>query len=271
MLSSIAGKKCLFENELFIRLLLNYQQEPGANMPTFNIKLIGREEIAENTMAFTFEKPEGFTFKAGQCGDFTLIDPAETDAEGNTRAFSLTSPPFAKGLTIATRMRDTAFKRVLKHLPLGSLLQFNAPSGSFTLHNNTSIPAVYITGGIGITPVLSMVLQATKDKLPHHIYVFYANHKPEEAAFINVLKSLESGNPNYHFIPTMTALSQSNNEWTGERGHIDQHMLKKYLNHLSKPIYYLSGPAAMVASMRSMLNDAGVDDDNIRAEEFSGY
>jgi ferredoxin-NADP reductase len=239
-------------------------------MPTFHIKLISRKKIAENTMAFTFEKPEGFTFKAGQSGDFTLNNPKETDAEGDTRAFTLTSPPYANTITIATRMRDSAFKRVLKNIPLKTSLKLVAPSGSFTLHNNTSIPAVYVTGGIGITPARSIVMQATKDQLPHQIFLFYSNHNPDEAAFLDELRSLEHENSNYRFIPTMTKIAHSS-QWDGERGHIDKTMLQKYINDLSQPIYYISGPATMVASMRSMLNDAGVDDDNIRTEEFSGY
>src|SRR6185312_13489548 len=124
-------------------------------MPIYNIKLIEKKEVAEGTMAFIFEKPDGFTYKAGQFGDFTLINPKETDAEGNTRGFSLTNPSYAKELMLATRMRNTAFKRVLKDLSLGAELKFDAPYGSFTLHNNKEIPAVFLTGGIGITPVRS--------------------------------------------------------------------------------------------------------------------
>ena len=73
-----------------------------------------KEEIADGTMAFHFEKPGGFAFKAGQFGDITLINPIETDAEGNTQGFSLASAPYEADLMFATRMRDTAFKRVLK-------------------------------------------------------------------------------------------------------------------------------------------------------------
>ncbi|MEO6798102.1 MAG: hypothetical protein ABI401_05085, partial [Candidatus Dormibacter sp.] len=53
--------------------------------PVFMAKLNGREEVAEGTMAFHFEKPPGWTFRAGQFIDMDLIDPPETDAEGNTR------------------------------------------------------------------------------------------------------------------------------------------------------------------------------------------
>jgi ferredoxin-NADP reductase len=84
-------------------------------MSIYKAKLKRREEIAAGTMAFHFEKPEGFIYKAGQYVDYALINPSETDAEGNTRGFSLASAPYEDDLMSATRMRDTAFKRVLKH------------------------------------------------------------------------------------------------------------------------------------------------------------
>ncbi len=122
-------------------------------MAIYKVKLKSKREIAEGTMAFYFEKPEGFVYKAGQSADCTLINPAETDAEGNTRALSLASAPYEDDLMFATRMRDTAFKRILKTMEPGTELTLDAPHGSFTLHNNVSIPAVFLTGGIGVTPV----------------------------------------------------------------------------------------------------------------------
>src|ERR1041384_8232403 len=109
-------------------------------MPIYKTVLRGKEEIAAGTMAFHFEKPGGFAFKAGQFGDFTLINPAETDAEGNIRTFSLASAPYETDLMFATRMRDTAFKRVLKSMEVGTEVSLNAPYGSFTLHNNSTTP-----------------------------------------------------------------------------------------------------------------------------------
>jgi ferredoxin-NADP reductase len=60
-------------------------------------------------------------------------------------------------------------------------------------------------------------------------------------------------------------------EWHGESGHITKDMLTKYISDLTTPIYYLSGPASMVTTMRQILIDAHVNEDNIRTEEFSGY
>lgn len=232
-------------------------------------KLISKKEIAEGTMAFTFERPEEFEYKAGQFLEITLIDPPETDAEGNTRAFSIANAPYEEGLTVATRMRDTAFKRVLKNFSRGSEVQLDGPFGSFTLHNASRKPAVFLIGGIGITPIRSIILQASHQQLPHSLYLFYSNRRPEDAAFLKDLQEVK--NPEYHFIPTMSDMERSQVKWDGEVGYIDSAMITRHLADLETPIYYLAGPAAMVKAMRQLLSDMGIDDDNIRTEEFSGY
>lgn len=240
-------------------------------MPLYKVKLKSRTEIAVETMVFRFEKPEGFTYKAGQFADYTLINPTETDAEGNTRGFSLASAPYEDDLMFATRMRDTAFKRDLKAMALGTELTLDAPYGSLALHNNASIPAVFLTGGIGITPVRSILLQAMHDNVPHQIFVFDSNRRPEDAAFLAELREPRKQNPDYTFIGTMTDMKESNQEWHGETGFITKPMLLKYIADLTLPIYYIAGPSGMVTAMRMTLSEAGVNDDNIRTEEFSGY
>ena len=233
--------------------------------------LIKHEEIAEGTIAFHFAKPPDFQFRAGQSVDMTLIDPAENDAEGNTRAFSLASAPFDDDLMIATRMRDTAFKRVLRTSVIGLRVKIEGPSGSFVLHRKADKPAVFLAGGIGITPFLSIIRQATHDKTAHQMYLFYSNRRPEDAPFLDVLSQIAKQNPNFHLIATMAEMDRSKRPWTGETGFINKEMLAKYLPTLQGPIYYLAGPPAMVAAMRRMLTEAGIDEDDIRTEEFSGY
>jgi ferredoxin-NADP reductase len=234
-------------------------------------KLLLREEIAEGTMAFHFEKPSGFHCKPGQSADVTLFDPPETDDEGNIRTFSIASPPFENELVFATRMRDTAFKRSLKNVPLGTEVQIAPAVGSFTLHKNPAKPAVFLAGGIGITPFLSMVRQADRDRLSQALYLFYSNRCPEDAAFLSTLQALEKTNPNFRLICTMTEMAKSKKEWKGETGFIIKEMLTRYLSHLQGPIYYTAGPPALVTAMRQMLTASGVDEDDIRAEEFAGY
>jgi NAD(P)H-flavin reductase len=75
-------------------------------------------------------------FKAGQYLDVTLLDPSETDSEGNVRRFSIASTPHEDTLMAVTRMRDTAFKRVLRTMPIGTAIKIEGPSGDLTLQNN---------------------------------------------------------------------------------------------------------------------------------------
>ena len=240
-------------------------------MPAFRIKLLSRTEVAEGTMAFFFDKPAGFEYKAGQSGDFTLLAPPETDAEGNTRAFSIANPPHENELMISTRTRNTAFKRVLRSMPIGTELQLEGPFGAMTLHNNSARPAVLLAGGIGITPFRSMLFHAAKALLPHRLFLFYSNRYPEAAAFLEELLDLEQHNPNYRLVATMDESGGTHREWHGEKGHLTGEMLKRHLPTLEGPIYYVAGPPAMVSGLQKMLNEAGINDDDIRSESFSGY
>ena len=238
---------------------------------TYQSKLKAREEVAEGTMAFHFDKPVGFQFKPGQYADLTLINPAETDSEGNVRTFSIASAPYEGELLFATRMRDSAFKRVLGSVPLGTEVKLEGPMGSFTLHKNQAKAAVFLAGGIGITPFLSILRQAAKEKLPHLLYLFYSNRRPEDAAFLRHLEDLAKSNSKFIFVPSMSETEKSKLEWRGERGLINRDMITKHFCDLQGPMYYIAGPPAMVAAMRDVLSKAGVDEDDVRTEEFGGY
>ena len=233
--------------------------------------LTKREEIAEGTVAFYFTKPADFQFRAGQSIDLTLLNPPETDAEGDSRTFSIASAPFDSDLMIATRMRDTAFKRVLRKALPRLQVKIDGPGGSFVLHRKSEKPAVFLAGGIGITPFLSMIRQAGHDQSPHHMYLFYSNRRPEDAAFLDLLSEATKLNPNFRLIATMTEMDKSHSEWKGEIGLVNKDMLTKHLPSLQGPNYYLAGPPAMAAAMQRILIEAGVDEDDIRTEEFSGY
>lgn len=240
-------------------------------MSTYRSTLLGREEIAAWTMAFHLAKPPGFTFKAGQAIDVVLSEQAGMD-EGNARhTFSIVTAPHEDKLTIATRMRDTPFKNRLKDLPDGAAIGIDGPSGSLLLHKQHDRAAVMIAGGIGITPFISILRQAASDPLPRHLVLLYSNHRPEDAAYLAELQALERSNEHFRLLATMTRMSNSSEPWSGATGAIDAKLLREVSAELPAPIYYLAGPPAMVAAMRKTLNDAGVDDDDLRSEEFYGY
>ncbi len=240
-------------------------------MAASTVTLRRRETVATNTMAFHFDRPPDFRFEGGQSVELTLLEPTEMDEAGSTRTLSIASGPQDEELVVATRLRDTAFKRGLAALPIGAAVQIEGPYGSFTLHHNAARPAVFLAGGIGITPFRSLVRQAVTGHLPHALYLFYANHGPEDAAFLADLQALAAAHPTFHFIPTMTGMTGSGRPWDGATGRIDQAMLSGQLSSLNGPIYYIAGPPAMVTDLRAMLSAAGIDPDDMRSEEFAGY
>lgn len=238
-------------------------------MTTYDVRLKGRESIAEGTMAFHFEKPTGFSFKAGQAVEIALIDPPAGDGQSK-RTFSLVSAPFENTLTVATRMRDTAFKRALKTLPDGASIKLEGPFGDLSL-GNAARPAVFIAGGIGITPFMSMLRQAAQDPSPHPLFLVYSNRRPEDSAFLAELQGLERQNKNFHLLATMTEMSKSVRKWDGETALVDAGLVKQFIGDAAAPVYYVVGPPAMVGAMKETLGGAGVAGDNIRTEEFYGY
>jgi len=110
-------------------------------------------------------------------------------------------------------MRDTAFKHALSILPIGTEVGIEGPMGSFTLHSNASKPAVFLAGGIGIAPFLSMLSYAAEERLRHSTLLFYANRYLEDAVFIDALRKLEKSNSSFRFVPTLTRMPNNNGVW----------------------------------------------------------
>ena len=120
-------------------------------------------------------------------------------------------------------------------------VKIEGPSGDLILQNDSTRAAVFLAGGIGITPFRSIVRWATKEKLPQRVFLFYSNRRPEDAPFLAELQSLERDNPKYKLIASMTEMEKSHQPWDGETGFIDQEMLGRQLKGAASPIYYIAG------------------------------
>ena len=238
-------------------------------MAEFQMTLIDRQRIARDTMAFWFDtNGSRYQFRAGQHADFTLLLPSlEVD---NSRTLSLAnSPNESNQVMVALRMRETGFKVALKTAALGSKFKVSRPRGSFTLHQDITRPAVFLAGGIGITPMRSILHWAAQERLPHKLYLFYSNRDVVDAAFLEELEGLAVQNPRFTLIPTVTRLNSPT--WPYEIGHIDRGLLMRYLRGLDGPVYYIAGPSGMVNAMTTVLRCSGVSDDDVKTEEFGDY
>jgi ferredoxin-NADP reductase len=233
-------------------------------------KIKEKREVAKGTLMVEFDLlGEEVDFTPGQYFWVTLLDPPYDDDKGPRRHITVVTSPNDRGvLGLATRVRDSAFKRSLAELPVGTEVDVEQPKGDFVLPEDTEQEYVFIAGGIGITVFRSMLRYIAEEGLPHRVTLVYSNRDVESTAFLGELKELEEANPNLRLVLTMT----EDPGWDGESRRIDAATLRDHLgDDLNAYTYLIAGPPGMVEAMEKMLADAGVPEEQVRPEQFSGY
>jgi ferredoxin-NADP reductase len=238
---------------------------------TFRSRLVSREIVAEQTLALRFTRAPGFRFLAGQYLDITVINAPEQDAEGPMRSFSIASAPDEPELLVVMRMRDTAFKRTLAGLEPGAEVILEGPAGDFVLDAGEVRPRVFIAGGVGIAPFLSMLREARASARIGETILFYSNRRPEDTVFLQELEAIARELPGFRLVATMTRMAESAREWQGETAHVGTALLGRHLSSVRGPVYYVCGAPTLIAGVRYELEHAGVAGDDIMIEMFGGY
>jgi ferredoxin-NADP reductase len=172
---------------------------------------------------------------------------------------------------ISTSIRESPYKKRLSALEVRTKLKVKGPNGKFILHEDFSKSAVFLSGGIGVTPFRSMIKYATDKNLPIKIEMFDSNRNEQNILFKNDFDDWASTNENLEIIYTLT--DEVGYDWKGEQGKIDRAMLTKYLgvNEFENSIFYICGPPAMLKAMTDLLLDTQIPKERIKVEEFTGY
>jgi ferredoxin-NADP reductase len=229
-----------------------------------------KQEVAKGTLVVTFDLlGEEVDFKPGQYFFVTLPDVGHQDEKGLRRHITAVTSPNERGvLGFATRMRDSAFKRSLRELPVGTEVEVEPPKGKFVLPEDPSRPLVFVAGGIGITVFRSMLRYIRDERLPYRVTLIYTNRDAGSTAFLEELRQLERELPDFRLILTMT----QDAGWNGETRKIDPQFFKDYLgSNLNELTFMVAGPPAMTEGMQQALEEAGVKEENVIAERYSGY
>lgn len=234
-------------------------------------RLVDRAWVAQETFSVQVERPEGFTFQAGQYADLTVLNPPDRDALGPIRSLSIASAPDAPHLEFVMRLRDTAFKRTLAAMPAGTELLIEGPFDDLRLECGAARPLVFLAGGVGIAPFMSALRGAASGGGALQATLFYANRRPEDAAYLEELLSLERKLRGFRMVPTMTRISESRGSWRGETARLGVDLLARNLPALVGPSYYVVGSPRLISQMRVALRGAGVDDADIGLEMYAGY
>lgn len=231
-------------------------------------KIIDKKEVAAGTLMVTFQLEQDVTFKSGQYIFVTLPKLKYPDERGPKRQFSINNDPsVGDQITITTRLSESGFKKTLNDLPLGSQVELGPIAGVFTLPEDQHRPLVLIAGGIGITPYMSMLRHIAKKALDFKISLVYSNRNQHSTAFLDELKQLAVQIPNLKLILTMT----DDLSWQGEKRKINAQFIKEYFPEINAQSYMVVGPPTMVEAVKKSLIEAGVNQENIRSENFTGY
>lgn len=237
---------------------------------THRIRLIARREVAAGTVALRFERPDGFAFKPGQAVDIS-IPVGGPDRATELHSFSLASAPGQDDLVIATRVRDSAYKRALANLSIGTSVTMDGPFGMLDLSASSTRPAVLIAGGIGVTPFVSILQDAAANGSPRAWALLYSNRRSEDAAFLGELRQLERDMASFRMVANVTRAERFVGSAGGLVGRIDEAQVRRVTSDLADPVFAVAGAPGMVQSMYELLTAMGVADEDIQIEDFVGY
>ncbi len=232
-------------------------------MPEFSLHVLENEEECKDAITLKFLKPQ-IDYKAGQYLMYSL--PVE-DPKGNIRPFSLASSPTEDFLLFTTKLTGSVFKNTLATLKKGDVINARGPFGKFVLENSPK--HLMIAGGIGITPFRSMIKYAVDTKTKQQITLLYSNKIPEEIAYRDELEKWQKQNKFLRVIQTITRPEESNEQWSGRTGRIDDALIKEHSD--VDTMFYVCGPPGMVDAMLELLKQIGIPEERIRLERFAGY
>ena len=241
-------------------------------MSQYNIKLIEKIELAQNTLGFRFAKPKGFDFLPGQSVVLQVVPSPElkenfskdTDA---MRDMTIASSPTEDYLDFVVRQGKSDYKKVLASMQPDDEVVIFGPKGRFVFET-TNQQIVMLAGGIGITPFISILKYINDKNLSQAVTLLYSNPTTDRIAYKNELDDLNK-NSNIKVIYTLTKKTPEN--WNGETGRIDTAMIEKYVADIDKAVYYICGSTSMAEDTKRIVIGLGVKQENIKKEEFTGY
>jgi ferredoxin-NADP reductase len=255
------------ELALLIGNLFSYLISPKKKLM---LKLEEKVLVANDTYDFVFLPDEQMYFRPGQYLEWTL-GHEKPDSRGNRRYFTIASSPTEKEIRLGVKFYPEAssFKKTLSDMNPGDKIIASQLAGDFVLPKNNK-KLVWIAGGIGITPFRSMAKYLLDKNEKRNIVLFYSNKIKEDIAYRNIFDEAEE-RAGLRAVYTLTDQEKVPADWAGERGYVDEVMLKKYIPDYMERTFYLSGPRSMVLVFRTTLEKMGVKDRKIVSDYFPGF
>ena len=221
------------------------------------LKLIEKKQETNNVFSFIFQPPKPVSWQAGQYV-FYKLPHDNPDDRGDTRIFTISSPPYQERIMITTRFffqESSSFKKALFSKEVGDSIEALRIQGHFTVEEPNK-KLVFIAGGIGITPFHSILLELENRNNIKDIILIYSNRNEESVVFKETMDRLEKKfqgiKINYIYSP-----QRCNKE-----------LIKDSVPDIYERIFYLSGPIRMVRSVEEALEELNVNIENIKKDYF---
>lgn len=203
-------------------------------------------------------------FKAGQFVILHLLD--EEGKESYKNPYSISCAPNSEGEICLGIKICGAFTSASSKLEKGDGVHLSGPFGAFIFDPEKHKSAVIFSGGIGITPFLSMALFAAQENLSNKIHLFYANRSESDIAYYLELKELAKENPNFSISFVVDEGPVEKDDITV--GSINWDLVKSAVDVNENTYYFLCGPKGFMDYVIDFLNKNGVDKEHIKKEIF---
>lgn len=232
---------------------------PRARRTPVELALEAKRQVAEDTWEVSFSLGEsGYRYQAGQYAGFRLPRLDKPDDRGAFRVLSFVSAPGGRRLEIAFRVSGSGFKQTLLALPPGTPVSVGPPSGYLLLPPaDRPEKLVFVAGGIGVTPFVSLMRAAGEKRLPHPVRLITSNRSEASTPYRAEIERLAAANSRFTF-----------------RNCLEEEAFKAEVRSVPDPagrLWYLAGPVFLVAGVKDLLLSLGVAPDRVLSEEFVGY
>ena len=235
------------------------------------LKIVSIFEETDNVKTFRMTDSESgvlpFSFLAGQ---FLTL---RVNVEGRqvSRSYTIASSPSQNKyceLTIKRESEGCVSKYLSDQMKVGDLLEVKAPLGKFVFTGKESDSIALLSGGVGITPMMSVTRYLLDSAWEKPIYFIHICKTMKDLIFADELKYLESRHQNFHLVLSMTR--EDSEIWKGETGRLSEEILRRAIPDIQKIRYHICGPAPMMKACQELLLSLNIDNDNIKMESFGG-
>ena len=226
-------------------------------------EIIKITEECPNVKTFQLKLAQPFSFLAGQ---FIMLN-WEEDGKITRRAYSIASSPTVTQpieFTIKKTPGGFASERLWK-TNVGDTLSVDGPYGCFTLTEDEASDVVFIAAGSGIVPMRSMILNIQAKKADVKMLLLFSSKTEEDIIYA---KEFEAWQQHDNFTCVNTLTQCQDESWQGAKGRICLDLIKQHVQDVTKKLFFICGPPAMVNDNASFLESLGVPKAQIKVEKY---